>query len=234
LRDRSPAVRGRPQVLFEDEDVIVVDKPAGLLTMATPRERRRTLYAFLYDLLKRRRPPERIFIVHRLDRDVSGLLVFAKNPEAKEVLQDQFRARRAGRTYVALVEGIVEEDAFTIRSLLAETKALRVYVTDDARRGRSAVTHVKVLERGRGRTLLEVRLETGRKHQIRVHLAERGHPVVGDRRYGTPRRGTRQLALHAARLRFKHPRTGRILEFESPPPRWMRTGGRPEHRRSSP
>jgi 23S rRNA pseudouridine1911/1915/1917 synthase len=226
-------VRGRPHILFEDEDLIVAEKPAGLLTMSTPKERRRTLYAYLYEMLKRRRPAERIFIVHRLDRDVSGLLVFAKNPEAKEALQDQFRERKAGRVYVALVEGIVKEDAFTIRSLLAETKALRVYVTDDTRRGKPAVTHVKVLERGRTQTVVEVSLETGRKHQIRVHLAERGHPVVGDRRYGNPRRGTRQLALHAARIRYKHPRTRRVMEFESPTPRWMGPGRGPRRESSS-
>jgi 23S rRNA pseudouridine1911/1915/1917 synthase len=224
-RDRSPIVRGRPQLVYEDQDLLVVEKPAGLLTIATTKERRRTLYAYLYDRQKEQRPPGRIFIVHRLDRDVSGLLVFAKTPEAKEALQDQFKSRRAGRAYVALVEGIITEDAFTVRTLLGETKTLRVFTTDDPRRGKSAVTHVKVLSRQRGRTLVEVTLETGRKHQIRVHLAERGHPVVGDRRYGTPLRGTNQLALHAARLRFKHPRTRKIMEFESPPPRWMGVPG---------
>lgn len=199
----------------------MVDKPAGLLTIATRRERERTLYAQLRDRAQARRPPERVFIVHRLDRDASGLLVLAKTPEAKRALQAQFHDRSAGRLYLAVVEGRVAEDDFTLRAHLAENAALRVFDTGDPRRGRLAVTHVRVVRRASARTMIEVRLETGRKHQIRVQLAGIGHPLVGDRRYGTKTPGAR-LMLHAARLRLTHPDSGAALEFRSALPAALR------------
>src|SRR5438132_2244411 len=205
----------RIRVLFEDDAVIVVDKPAGLLTMATETERTRTVYALLREAATRKRPPERIFIVHRLDREASGMLVFAKTIEAKEKLQDQFKDHSAGRKYVAVVEGRVSPDNFTIRSYLAENAALRVYSTKKKAAGKLAVTHVRVIRANLKMTLVEVRLETGRKHQIRVHLAERGHPIVGDKAYGSRSNPFRRLALHAIHLEFRHPRTHEVMEFDS-------------------
>ncbi len=216
---RQPAVFSRVKILFEDETVIVVDKPAGLLTIATERERERTLYAWLYDHVKRKRPPEKIFIVHRLDREASGLLVFAKTPGAKEFLQKQFSNRTAGRVYSAVVEGRVSVDAKTIESYLAENRAHRSYSTPDHRIGKHAITHFRVLKRSSRRTLLEIELGSGRKHQIRVHLAEFGHPITGDKVYGTVARNPLgRLALHAERLVFRHPVTGERKQFESPCP----------------
>ena len=209
----------RIRVLHEDDSVIVIDKPAGLLTMATEREREKTAYAALRSMLNRRKPPERLFIVHRLDREASGLLVFAKTVEAKEYLQNQFKDHSAGRTYVAVVEGRVRQDQFTIRSLLAENAAFRVYTTKKTAAGKPAITHVKVLARGSRLSLLEVRLETGRKHQIRVHLAEAGHPIAGDEIYGSRTNPFRRLALHGAHLEFRHPQSHTTLHFDSPPPR---------------
>jgi 23S rRNA pseudouridine1911/1915/1917 synthase len=208
----------RIKIVFEDAHVIVVDKPAGLLTMGTETERSKTVYAALRGYANRKKPAEKIFIVHRLDREASGLLVFAKTIEAKERLQDQFKDHSAGRRYVAVVEGSVKGDAFTIRSFLAENSAYRVYSTPSERLGKLAVTHVRVVKRKPGTTRLEVRLETGRKHQIRVHLAERGHPIVGDKSYGSRTNPIRRLALHGAHLDFKHPATGQVMNFESPCP----------------
>jgi 23S rRNA pseudouridine1911/1915/1917 synthase len=208
-----------PLLVFEDQDIVVVDKPAGLLTMATETERSRTLYARLRAYANGKKPPEKIFIVHRLDREASGLVVFAKTPEAKERLQDQFKDHSARRTYVALVEGHVSPEEFTIRSYLAENTARRVYSTPQASRGKLAITHVRVTGRSRSATRLEIRLETGRKHQIRVHLADRGHSIVGDKVYGSRSKSLGRLALHGARLEFKHPRTGKPMRFESPAPR---------------
>jgi 23S rRNA pseudouridine1911/1915/1917 synthase len=209
----------RIRVVFEDESVIVVDKPAGLLTMATETEKSKTVYAALRAHLNDRQRPEKLFIVHRLDREASGLLVFAKTPEAKQRLQDQFKDHSAGRRYVVVAEGRVKRNDFTIRSHLAENAAYRVYSTSNKKIGKLAVTHVRVLKRNPKTTLLEVRLETGRKHQIRVHLAGQGHPIAGDKSYGSGSNPIRRLALHGAHLDFKHPVTGKPMSFESQYPR---------------
>src|SRR6266536_2955518 len=161
------ALIDRIRIVFEDPSVIVVEKPAGLLTMATDTERSKTVYAALRAYANGKKPSERLFIVHRLDREASGLLVFAKTIEAKEKLQDQFKDHSAGRRYVAVVEGQIRSDDFTIRSYLAENKAYRVYSTPNQKIGKLAVTHVHVIRRNPKSTVVEVRLETGRKHQIR-------------------------------------------------------------------
>lgn len=215
-RHRGPSWT-RLNILFEDKDIIVVDKSAGLLTMATDREKHRTLYALLSEHVKGKRPPERLFIVHRLDREASGLLVFAKSEAAKQALQGQFKGHDAGRTYLAVIERRMAQDQCTLQSYLAENAAYRCYSTPDPTKGKWAITHVKVLKRSSRRTLVEVQLETGRKHQIRVHLAEQGHPVVGDQVYGSRTNPIRRLALHAVRLAFRHPATGKPMEFQSPP-----------------
>jgi len=205
------------EILFEDRDLIVIVKPAGLLTIATEKERRRTAYAMLVDHVRRFRAG-RIFIVHRLDREASGLIVFAKTAEAKTALQKQFEDHSAGRTYLAVTEGRIPRDTFTVESLLAENTAFRCYSTRDPSKGKRAVTHVKVIKRSPHRTLVEVRLETGRKHQIRVHLADEGFPIVGDPAYGDKRSPIRRMALHGAALTFRHPHTGEALTFTSPLP----------------
>jgi 23S rRNA pseudouridine1911/1915/1917 synthase len=217
-RSTPGPLRNSGAILFEDRDVLVVDKPAGLLTMGTDTERANTLYAALRAYLNGKRPSEKIFIVHRLDREASGLLVFAKTPEAKEHLQDQFKDHSAGREYVALVEGQAAPQSFTIRSHLAENAAHRVYSTPTSSRGKLAVTHIRVVRIARGMSRLAVRLETGRKHQIRVHLADRGHPILGDKIYGGRSNPIGRLALHGAALEFRHPRTGERLRFDAPPP----------------
>jgi 23S rRNA pseudouridine1911/1915/1917 synthase len=206
----------RIRVVFEDESIVVVDKPPGLLTMATDSERVHTVYAALRAHANMKRPPEKIFIVHRLDREASGLLVFAKTIEAREALQNQFKDHSAGRRYIALAEGRVVPDEFTISSYLAENAAFRVYSTRKSETSKLAVTHVRVLKRNPKTTLLEIRLETGRKHQIRVHLAERGHPIAGDKVYGSRSNPLKRLALHGAHLEFRHPRTGKVVRFDSP------------------
>jgi 23S rRNA pseudouridine1911/1915/1917 synthase len=211
------------EIVFEDTSVIVIEKPAGLLTMSTEREKSKTAYAELRAYLNNRRPPEKLFIVHRLDREASGLLVFAKSPEAKERLQDQFKDHSAGRRYVAVVEGVEPQNEFTLRSYLAENKAYRVYSTPNKNEGSLAITHVRVLARKRKSTLLEVRLETGKKHQIRVHLSERGHPIIGDKNYGSSNNVLRRLALHGAHLAFKHPISGKPMAFDSPYPKTFDT-----------
>ena len=213
----------KARIVFEDDSLIVVDKPAGLLTMGTETERANTLYATLRAHLNSRRPAEKVFIVHRLDREASGLLVFAKTVEAKERLQNQFKDHSAGRIYAAVAEGRVVPEQFTIKSQLAENAAFRVYSTENARIGKPAVTHIRVLKRSAKTSLLEVRLETGRKHQIRVHLAERGHPIAGDKVYGSRKNMLGRLGLHGTHLEFDHPRSKLRMKFDSPyPENWRR------------
>ena len=206
-------------LVHEDADLIVIDKPPGLLTIATERERERTAYRLLWNYLETGRPPRRPFIVHRLDRETSGLLVVAKSVRAKRELQAQFEARDVERVYVALVEGRVASDQGVLESRLTQDRALRVRATPE---GRQAITHYRVRERRRDTTLVELRLGTGRRHQIRVQLADLGHPVLGDTGHGSHRDPFGRVCLHATRLGFIHPSTRAPARFESaPPPGWV-------------
>jgi 23S rRNA pseudouridine1911/1915/1917 synthase len=208
-------------ILYEDAHILVVDKPAGLLTIATEKERSRTAYSVLTDYVRKgnAKSRRRLFIVHRLDRETSGVLVFAKTSEAKFRLQEQWKARETEKKYLAVVHGRVARAADTVSTYLAENKAHAVYSTRDAAKGKPARTAYRVLKRTNNLSLLEVELLTGRKHQIRVHLAGIGHPVVGDDKYGQENAGRlRRLALHARSLSFTHPASGERLTFEAPAP----------------
>ena len=209
----------RIPIVFGDADVLVVDKPTGLLTIATDTERSRTAYAELTEFIKQTSPGGRgrIFIVHRLDRETSGLLVFARTPDAKQRLQDGWDD--VEKHYLAVVDGVPEQPAGTIESELTETAAMTVFSGRKTGRSKHAVTHYQLLKTNGVRSLLEVRLETGRKHQIRVHLSDINCPVSGDDRYGRRRKSCSRLALHAARLSFPHPATGERMTFESELPR---------------
>ena len=215
-RGRIPFPKGLGLV-YQDETIVVVDKPARLLTMATERERDRTAYRLLWDYLQAQRPRVRPFIVHRLDRETSGLLVFAKSPEAKQLLQTQFEERTVQRVYTALVKGHVLVQSGTLESRLVEDRSLRVHTARGAE-GKTAVTRYRVLARGQDTTLLELSLDTGRLRHIRVQLEAIGHPIVGDREHGGPGGPFRRLCLHATRLGFIHPGSGKAMRFESAAP----------------
>jgi tRNA pseudouridine32 synthase/23S rRNA pseudouridine746 synthase/23S rRNA pseudouridine1911/1915/1917 synthase len=210
-------------ILHEDRDIIVVDKPAGLLTISTDREKSRTAYFILTDYVRKgfSKSRNRIFIVHRLDRETSGILIFAKNEEAKFKLQSQWPDTK--KQYLAVVHGRCEKRAETITSYLAENQAHGVYETKDARKGKLAHTAYKVLKQTKDFSLLEVNLLTGRKHQIRVHLAGIGHPVVGDPRYGKERKPHARMALHAKSISFAHPFSGEQLSFDTKVPPFFTT-----------
>ncbi len=205
-------------IIYEDKDVLVVNKPAGLLTMGTEKEKVNTLYYSLTDYVRKgsAKSRNRIFIVHRLDREVSGILVFAKTESAKFFLQDNWDS--AEKTYLAVVHGEMEEKEGTITSHLTENSAYVVHSTRDTRIGKFSQTTYKVLRETRLYSLLEIRLLTGRKHQIRVHLAELSHPIVGDKKYGKGDRDPKQMALHAVSVTFPHPHSGRMMTFESKAP----------------
>ncbi len=203
-------------IIHEDEDIIVIDKPAGLLTIATENEKRKTAFYLLSNYLKERAKSveERVFIVHRLDQGTSGLLVFAKNEAAKQILQDQWG--RADKRYSAIVEGNIQKKEGQITSQLAESKALRVYtVRDNSGEGKEATTNYKVIKENDAYSLLDITLVTGRKNQIRVHMADLGHPIAGDRKYGAKTNPMRRMALHAYFLSFNHPTIpDKRMEFE--------------------
>jgi tRNA pseudouridine32 synthase/23S rRNA pseudouridine746 synthase/23S rRNA pseudouridine1911/1915/1917 synthase len=209
-------------ILHEDRDILVVDKPAGLLTIGTDTDKTRTAYFVLTDYVRKgySKSRNRIFIVHRLDRETSGILVFAKNVQAKLRLQGPWGETE--KKYLAVVHGRCEKTSGTIATYLAENKAHVVYSTPDTKKGRLARTAYRVLKQTKDFALLEVRLLTGRKHQIRVHLAGIGHAVVGDNKYGEENRARPRLALHAKSIAFKHPFSGQQLAFEAEVPAYFK------------
>jgi RluA family pseudouridine synthase len=208
-------------VLFEDRHVIAVIKPAGILSIATEKERSRTLYRTVNEYVQlKSKGRERIFIVHRLDREVSGIMLFAKSLEAQDTLQRGWSGSE--KLYCALVEGRPPEGQGTIRSWLRESRAQKVHSCREGPEARLAITHYRQLKALPEHTLLEIRLETGRKHQIRVHLSEMGCPVVGDKRYGAGPSPIRRFGLCAYSLAFDHPVTKQRVSLRIPVPSVMR------------
>jgi 23S rRNA pseudouridine1911/1915/1917 synthase len=217
------------RILFQDGTVVVVDKPPGISTVpfgdADPEEERATLDALLRDVLARssRGPRAPLGVVHRLDKDTSGVLVFTRTVAAKKHLANQFRKHTTERRYVAIVHGRFDKKR-TIRSYLVEDRGdgIRGSARPGQKEGQLAITHVAPLEKLQGATLVECRLETGRTHQIRIHLSEAGHPLVGERVYIRHYRGDRidapRLMLHARMLGFEHPTSGEEMQFEAPLP----------------
>jgi len=221
VKHSNPGARHLPRglsILYEDRDILVVDKPAGLLTIATDAEKERTAYHHLTEYVRKgqARSRNRIFIVHRLDRETSGVLVFAKTEEAKFTLQEHWDETE--KVYLAVVPGHLTRPEGVIESYLAENTVHVVYSTNNPDKGKWSRTAYRVVCETKEHSLLEVDLLTGRKHQIRVHLANIGHPVVGDKKYGQVPDSHGHLALHAYRLSFAHPFTGRRLQFEAKVP----------------
>ncbi|MDE7348018.1 MAG: RluA family pseudouridine synthase, partial [Muribaculaceae bacterium] len=211
----------RLKLVYEDDDIIVVDKGYGLLSVGTDSSKKNsveTAYSILREYVKSKHPSNKIFIVHRLDRDTSGLMVFAKTIESKEALQHNWNNMVLERKYVALLDGELEKESGEIRSHLAETIQHEVYSTEDPSEGKLAVTRYKVRRRGKGHTLAEFSLDTGRKNQIRVHARDLGCPITGDKRYGNGSGPLHRLALHAETLRFAHPVSRLDMNFTSPVP----------------
>ncbi|MEG1585454.1 MAG: RluA family pseudouridine synthase [Bacteroidales bacterium] len=210
---RHPMLR----IVFEDDYLIIVDKAAGLLSMGTDRDKEKTAYRILSDYVKRGDLRNKIFIVHRLDRETSGLLMFAKTPMVQTKMQGDWDNAVLERKYVAVIEGRPEKTSGELRSYLAENSAMNVYSTDPEN-GKLAITQYNVLQSKGKYSLVELNLLTGRKNQIRVHMQEFGCPVAGDRKYGAETNPARRLMLHASKLQFIHPVTRENLVFETPVP----------------
>ena len=206
-------------IVYEDDDIIVIDKHAGLLSISTAKENKRTAFRILSKHVKLKDDKNLIFIVHRLDRDTSGLMMFAKHEKVKKILQENWNEIVTERTYLALIEGKPEPWSDSITSYLHESKALIVYSSNNPDSGQKATTHYKTFKSRKGFALLKVWLETGRKNQIRVHLRDIGFPIVGDSKYGSEIDPIGRLGLHAWVLNFKHPTTGESMEFKTQIPR---------------
>lgn len=213
----------RIQLVYEDADILVINKGYGVLSMGTDNVKTGTAYSVMREYVKYHNPRAQVFIVHRLDRDTSGLMMLAKSQEAKDAMQHNWNNMVINRKYVAVVEGIVEQEEGVVRSYLAETSQFEVYSTDDPEKGQLAVTRYKRLATGNGYSLMELELDTGRKNQIRVHMKDLGHPIVGDRKYGAQSSPIHRLALHAQTLRFVHPITRKDMNFFTPIPARFRS-----------
>lgn len=219
------------KIIFEDEAILVAEKPSGLLTIATEKVQTRTAFFAVNDYLNRQETKKlpfnrraggdrirkkQVFIVHRLDKDASGILLFAKSWEAKLFLQDNWD--KFQKQYSAVVEGKPKEPFGKVESYLKENKILRVFSDYPGRDSKHSITHYKTVRSSAHYSLMEVKLETGRKHQIRVHMSDLGCPIIGDSDYGAKTDPIKRLALHAAKLQFVHPVSKRPIQFESPVP----------------
>lgn len=202
------------KIVYEDKDIIVIDKKPHLLTISTDNEKEKTLFHQVMLYLKKKNKNNKVFIVHRLDKDTSGLIVFAKSECVKRKLQNNWEDSKRG--YVTIVNGNVSKEKGTIKSYLMETKTLLVYSTNDSKNGKLAITNYEKIMANKLYTMLKIDIKTGRKNQIRVQLNDIGHQIVGDKKYGDIKRDPlRRLCLHANYLEFIHPVTGKKMVFET-------------------
>jgi len=219
--DKTPPTKQYPgiKILFEDPYLIVIEKNTGVLSISTEKVKDQTAYSILSRHVKEQNPSNRIFIVHRIDRETSGVMIFAKSEEIQAKLQENWNDTILERTYLAVVEGEIDRPKGTIVSYLHESIALIVYSSKKSTEGQKAITHYKVIKKNAKFSLLEVNLETGRKNQIRVHMQDIKHSVIGDKKYGSTINPISRLGLHAQVLAFTHPITKAPMRFETPIPK---------------
>ncbi len=207
------------KLVYEDESILVVDKGYGMLSTAAGKVKDATVFSVMRDYVKKRNEHARVFIVHRLDRDTSGLMLLTRTAKAREKLVKNWTKMVLERHYEAVVEGIMEEDEGTIKSYLYDgDDNYTVHSTDNPEMGELAKTQFTVLERGASNTLVQLSLRKGLKNQLRVHMSTKGHPISGDRKYGGHPNAIKRLALHATRLTIMHPTTGEEMAFHSAVP----------------
>lgn len=212
---RGKSAEESPDIIYEDDDFIVINKPAGLVSVATDKERIYTAYTMVLQYMSRTNPKIRVFVVHRLDRDTSGILLFAKSEKIKNALQDKWGELATERRYIAVVEGQLKEKSGTVKSWLRQTKTLVMYSSNTPGDGLEAITEYKVLKENESYSMVDIQLKTGRKNQIRVHLKDLGHSVVGDKKYGATTNPLNRMGLHACRLTLTHPFSNQTLIFNA-------------------
>ena len=205
-------------IIYEDEDIIAINKPSGLLSVATDREKGRTAYRLISDYVAAFNPKARVYVVHRLDEDTSGVLIFAKSFAVREALQNHWQEIVETRAYYAIVEGKMEKDEAVLQDYLMQNDLHLVFVTKNKKEGKLSTTAYKVISYKEPYSLLDVHISSGRKNQIRVQLGSRGHYVIGDDKYGEPSDPLKRLGLHAYQLTFTNPLNGKRYDFVTPMP----------------
>lgn len=200
-------------IIYEDNELIVINKPSGLLSMSDGKEKEKTAYHLVSDYLKKQDKKNKVFIVHRLDKETSGILMFCKDEKIRNLLQEKWNDIVTDRGYIALVEGRVKNKNGTLKDYLAENKRQFVYVTNKEK-GKLAITHYEIIKQQKNYSLLKINLDTGRKNQIRVQLSHIGYPITGDKKYGAKTNILKRLGLHANKFGFIHPITHKKYFFE--------------------
>ncbi len=219
MKQKEVAKKNKLNIIYEDKDFIAINKPSGLLAIATEKEREFTSYHYLMDYVRADNMRLRVYIVHRIDKDTSGVLIVVKNPLLKDKLQARWNDLVSERKYIAVVEGKLDKKEGTIRSWLKEGNNTTMYSSHKKGDGQEAITHYKVLKENDKYSLLEVNIDTGRKNQIRVHMMEMGHPVVGDEKYLGKSNPLKRLGLHANVLEIKNPLNNKVMRFVAPVPK---------------
>ena len=209
--------KDRLDIIYEDKEIIVVNKPTHLLTIGTEDEKFNTLYYKVSEYVKKKHKSNKIFIVHRLDKDTSGIVLFAKTQEIKDALQDDWNNLCKTREYTAVVEGKVEKSG-RVEQYLKETKTLLTYVSKD-KDGKLAITNYEPIKTSKAYSVVKINIETGRKNQIRVAMNSINHPIVGDKKYGSTKNPVRRVCLHASLLEVKHPFKNYTFKFEAKLPK---------------
>ena len=211
--------RSNLPIIFENDEMIVINKPSGLLSIASDKEKGSTAYRMLTEYVQQKDKHNRIFVVHRLDEDTSGVLMVSKSAKLQQGLQDKWNELVSKRGYLAIVEGHLENKSGTVKSYLKKNSQNMMYSSKKPGDGQFAVTNYKVLQEVEGYSLVDVHIDSGRKNQIRVHMGDLGHHVIGDDKYGNPSNPIKRLGLHAYELELKHPFTGKVLKFTAPIPK---------------
>lgn len=215
--DKNDRNKSNLDIIYEDDELVVVNKPAGLLSIAGGNEKEKTAYHLVSEYLKSKDKSAKVFVVHRLDKDTSGVLLFAKNEIIKNKLQNNWNEIVYKRGYLAIIEGRLKKKTGRIKNYLDESKTQMVYVSNN-KKGKLAITNYKVLQESRYNTLIEVFLDTGRKNQIRVHMQSLGHSIVGDKKYGATTNPLKRMGLHSHVFAFVHPDTKVKMEFKAAMP----------------
>ena len=215
--------RSNLPIIYEDDDILAINKPSGLLSVASDKEKGSTAYRILTDYVQQKNKHNRVFIVHRLDEDTSGVFIVAKNPKMQKALTDNWNELVSKRGYYAIVEGKLKKKEDTLKNYLAQNSLNLMYITNNQKAGKLAITHFKVMKESDKYSLLDVNIDTGKKNQIRVQLGHIGHFVIGDDKYGEPSNPLKRLGLHSYCLELKNPLSGKKMTFKAPMPKEFET-----------